>query len=105
MEDWPKDRRWAPKDPKEPGRKEEDTPEVPFFREAFPLETPFYEEEMDPYFHPEPPLPPAEDDQPPVELDEDWHWREPENPPFEDGMWPWPDTSRKPESDRPPKPK
>jgi hypothetical protein len=60
-------------------------------REGFPLETPFYEERIDPYFQEtlEPQSP--DEDKDLRDPEDDWYWREPENIWQDEGMWPWPE--------------
>ncbi len=97
MEDWPyeKDRRF-PQDRPDQKQDGEHKHESPFYQGVFPLESPFYEYEMDPDFHPEPPRQPEIRGGPRMEREEDdWEWPDPHNPPFEDGSWPWPGPYRK----------
>lgn len=62
----------------------------------FPLETPYYEEQFDPYFTEK--IEPVKEDDRNRALDpeEDWYWREPDNYWLEEGMWPWPEPRPKP---------
>ncbi|MGI6643676.1 MAG: hypothetical protein ACOX3V_06760 [Bacillota bacterium] len=63
---------------------------VPRLPEDFPLETPIYHDEFDP-FYPELPDTYQVDDNQPVDLDDDWNWREPDDVFVDEGMWPWPE--------------
>lgn len=88
MKDGPKDEKNG-KDKKE----EEDLHQgSPPLTEDFPLETPFYEQQFDPFVDPEnpPALEEMSEDRPAKE-DDDWNWREPDDYWLEEGMWPWPE--------------
>jgi hypothetical protein len=62
----------------------------PRSRRDFPLESPYYEEQVDPYFT-DPVLHVSEEDAQTLPSDEeDWYWREPDNYWLQEGMWPWP---------------
>lgn len=77
-------------------------PETPPRRKDFPLESPYYEEQFDPYFVEEI-EPSPEPQQQPTDSEEDWYWREPDNYWLEEGMWPWPEPRpRRKEEFRPP---
>ena len=62
-------------------------------REGFPRETPIYEDQFDPYFHEEQERDALDDREDPVQAEEDWYWREPENIWQDEGMWPWPESA------------
>jgi hypothetical protein len=64
-------------------------------RGNYPLESPFYEEEFDPYFLAEQDVPSPEDADRVEDPEEDWYWREPENYWLEEGMWPWPEPPKR----------
>jgi len=69
----------------------------------YPLVSPYYEEQFDPFFTEE--TEPVKDEglDQPVDPEEDWYWREPDNYWLEEGMWPWPEPSAKrKEEPRPP---
>jgi hypothetical protein len=69
---------------------------------GFPLESPEYEEEVDPYFVD--PLEQSVDGQDQLipSDEEDWYWREPDNYWLEEGVWPWPPTRAKRDDQEPP---
>lgn len=73
-------------------------------RSEFHPETPFYEEQFDPYFTEQVEAPRTEDSADRDALpDDDWYWREPDNYWLEEGMWPWPEPApAKREEPRPP---
>lgn len=64
---------------------------TPPARRDLPLETPFYEEQLDPYFTPGV-RPDSEDESArPDDPEEESYWREPDSYWLEEGMWPWPE--------------
>jgi hypothetical protein len=73
-------------------------------RGNYRLETPFYEEEFDPYFVDQIDAPIQEDGDRVEDPEEEWYWREPDNYWLEEGMWPWPEPGpkRRPDSRPPP---
>jgi hypothetical protein len=86
---------------KDEERKDKDSP--PKTVQGLPLESPYYEEQFDPYF--------VEQIEPSVDTDDrsepsnedDWYWREPDNQWLEDGIWPWPEArQRRREDETPP---
>ncbi len=85
---------------KEEPRKGQETPPR---KKDFPLESPYYEEQFDPYFVEEIGPSPTEQAQQPAESEEDWYWREPDNYWLEEGMWPWPEPRvKRKQEERPP---
>lgn len=65
-------------------------------RGEYQLETPFYEEEFDPYFARQAEAPRTEEDlDQTVDPEDDWYWREPENYWLEEGIWPWPEPGQR----------
>lgn len=66
------------------------------------LESPFFEEQFDPYFQEEPEPDSLDDRVEPPDPEESWYWREPENAWQEEGMWPWPEPAPRPKQDDPP---
>lgn len=77
----------------------EKTAATPPRRKDFPVESPYYEEQYDPYAV-EDVEPTAQDvqDQPSYP-EEDWYWREPDNYWLEEGMWPWPEPHPRPKEE------
>ncbi len=72
-------------------------------REGFPLETPFYEEQTDPYFQETREPESLDNHKDPHDPEDDWYWREPENIWQDEGMWPWPEPApRSRRADPPP---
>jgi len=71
---------------------------VPLEREPRWPETPFLEDEIEPYFLQEPEKPEETHENPAVDPEEDWFWRDPENFWLEEGMWPWPEPNPKRET-------
>jgi len=69
-------------------RKEPETP--PKSLRDFPLESPYYEEQFDPYFTEQVEVAVDQQNQQ-ISDEEDWYWREPDNYWLEEGMWPWPE--------------
>lgn len=66
-------------------------PKTPPRTRDYPLETPYYEEQFDPYFTEDTEPVKDEDEVQPLDPEEEWYWREPDNYWLEEGMWPWPD--------------
>lgn len=85
----------GPRDPKDgPDKRLEDEVRQgpPPIREDYPLEAPLYEQQFDPFVDPK--NPPSVEETPvdrPVDEDDDWSWREPDDYWIEEGMWPWPE--------------
>ncbi|MGI6631980.1 MAG: hypothetical protein ACOX5M_02930 [Bacillota bacterium] len=72
-------------------------------RGDYRLESPFYEEEFDPYFAEQLEAPRSEEDADRVQDPDDWYWREPDDYWLEQGMWPWPEPAPRRRSEpRPP---
>jgi len=70
-------------------------------REGFPLETPSYEEQIDPYFQDKIETESQENRINPPDAEEDWYWREPENFWQDEDMWPWPEPAPRSKRSKP----